>query len=114
MKVQVTQKQVRTNYKAYMVTDGNPLECILSHVSAGYYNSGVYGWNADIYTFDNVAFVRGYRPFGNVFPSDVMKKFARRIKFVTEAARDGYSRQLAEKELKLLRDVATELSKPEY
>ena len=30
------------------------------------YTSGVYGWNADIYTFDNVAIVTGYRPFGNI------------------------------------------------
>ena len=112
MKVQVTQKQMRENYRVYMVGDCNPLERILSrYFTANYYNAGVYGWNADIYTLGGVAFVRGYRPFGKMMPKEVEKKFARRIKFLFST---DYSRQNIKKAEKLLRDIANDLYNYEY
>ena len=47
---------------------------LLSGEYADAYTSGVYGWNADVYSFDGTYIVTGYRPFGNVsIPYDVIK-----------------------------------------
>lgn len=37
------------------------LQTLFSSVSPRYYNSGVYGWNYDVYEFDNCYIATGYR-----------------------------------------------------
>lgn len=40
------------------------LQNLLSREEKTGYTCGVYGWNANVYTFGNWAIVTGYRPFG--------------------------------------------------
>lgn len=37
------------------------LQTLLACVSPSYYNKGVYGWNYDVYVFDNCYIATGYR-----------------------------------------------------
>lgn len=39
------------------------------------YTKGVYGWNADVYSYGTTAIVTGYRPFGKHVPVDVYQPF---------------------------------------
>lgn len=53
----------------------------LKHESPKYYTRGIYGWNADIYTFGDIALCTGYRPFGNIkLKSDVIKDLENKSK----------------------------------
>jgi len=64
MRVKVSRKQIAENY--YCISVGY---CELQHLfmfqNSPYYNSGVYGWNFDVYAFEfrgcNVAITTGYR-----------------------------------------------------
>ena len=52
---------------------------LLSCVERTAYTAGVYGWNADLYDFGNVAICTGYRPVGNVNPDiEVVKAYERK------------------------------------
>ncbi len=43
------------------------------------HTEGVYGWNADIYEFDNFAIVTGYRPFGkHILSYEFCKKWEKK------------------------------------
>ena len=39
-----------------------------------YYNSGVYGWNCNLFKFNNYLIVQGYRPFGEILDDYVSNK----------------------------------------
>ena len=68
MKFQTTRKAITTNYSKIISVPYADLQHLLSHEGAIAYTYGVYGWNANIYVFDNVAIVTGYRSFGNIKP----------------------------------------------
>ena len=64
MKVQVTKKFIRRNYRCITIGYCDAYY-LLRGLYPSYYTAGVYGWNADIYTIStDVAIVTGYRPFG--------------------------------------------------
>lgn len=85
MKYKTTQKAVRNGYCKTIVIGYCAAQHLLAHKSADAYTCGVYGWNADIYDFDNIAIVTGYRPFGNVRPDyDTIREYEKRA----EAADD--------------------------
>lgn len=46
------------------------------------YTCGVYGWNSDIYTFDNCAISTGYRPFGKSVSYNLCKEYEQKAKKV--------------------------------
>ncbi len=53
----------------------------LKNESPKYYTRGIYGWNADIYTFGDIALSTGYRPFGNIkLKSNVIKDLENKSK----------------------------------
>ncbi len=62
----VTRKEVMAGYYRVISIGYCDLQDLLYFRNRIAYTSGVYGWNADIYDFGNVAIVTGYRPFGNV------------------------------------------------
>ena len=85
MKYKTTQKAVRNGYWKTIVIGYCDAQHLLAHKSANAYTCGVYGWNADIYDFDNIAIVTGYRPFGNVHPDyNTIREYEKRA----EAADD--------------------------
>lgn len=65
MKFKTTKKAMNKGFFTVSVGYCN-LQDLLAYEEPVAYTSGVYGWNADIYTFGNIAIVTGYRPFGNV------------------------------------------------
>lgn len=64
MKFKTTKKDIQANY--YTIKAGYcEIQRLLQYESATAYTCGVYGWNADIYTFGRNSIVTGYRPFGD-------------------------------------------------
>ena len=81
MSSQVTMRFIRSTYRCIAV-DYCGLQNLLSYSCRRYYTSGIYGWNADVFIFGNVAIVTGYRPFGNHPDYDVVKDFDRKAEFI--------------------------------
>ena len=76
MKYKTTKKAVQSNYRNIIRVGAVELYYLLKFTEPTAYTSGVYGWNADVYDFDNVAIVMGYRPFGNITPDyDIVEKY---------------------------------------
>lgn len=63
MTKRVTRKYVIESYKVLKV-GYCALQTLLAYETPQYYTAGVYGWNADVYVFGDVAICTGYRPFG--------------------------------------------------
>ena len=68
MKFQTTRKAITARFSKIISVPYCDLQHLLAREEAIAYTHGVYGWNANIYVFDNVAIVTGYRPFGNIDP----------------------------------------------
>ena len=76
MKYKTTKKEVKSNYRNIIRVGAVKLYYLLKFTEPVAYTSGVYGWNADVYDFDNVAIVMGYRPFGNISPDyNIVEKY---------------------------------------
>ena len=61
------------------------LQNLLNWKRRAAHTEGVYGWNADVYTFDdrqNVAIVTGYRPFGESVDSELIRKYEKKARKV--------------------------------
>ena len=68
MKFKTTKKEMEKNFKRIIKIGYCQATRLLAFEKADAYTAGAYGWNADIYLFDGVAIVTGYRPFGNIIP----------------------------------------------
>ncbi len=66
MKYRTTQKAINNGFHKIIKVGYCDLQSLLNCETEKAYTAGVYGWNADIYDFGNVAICTGYRPFGNV------------------------------------------------
>lgn len=66
MKIKTTQKAIKENYGNILAIGYAEYQNLLDKYKADYYTSGVYGWNANIFTIDELdtAIVTGYRHFG--------------------------------------------------
>lgn len=76
MKFKVTRKEIKENYRCVSVGYCD-LQYLLRYLSPIAYNSGVYGWNFDVYTFEqystNIAICTGYRgmPGKNLYKTGI-------------------------------------------
>ena len=62
MKMKMTRNQLANLPVDKIVTAGYcDLQHLLSGVDPSGYNSGVYGWNYDVYVIDNICILTGYR-----------------------------------------------------
>lgn len=76
MKYKTTKKATQSNYRNIIRIGAVELYYLLKFTEPNAYTSGVYGWNADVYDFGNVAIVTGYRPFGNIQPDyEIVEKY---------------------------------------
>lgn len=66
MKYRTTKKAINNGFHKIIKVGYCDLQNLLNCETEKAYTAGVYGWNADIYDFGNVAICTGYRPFGNV------------------------------------------------
>ena len=77
MKTFTTIKAIKDRY------DGNIYRCgycdlqkIFNGVEPDHYNSGVYGWNCDIYIIGNIAITTGYsNTCGKKIPHEIIRKY---------------------------------------
>ena len=85
MKFKSTKGDIMANYPKVIKIGYCDLQFLLKYESPITYTAGVYGWNADIYDFNGVAIVTGYRPFGNICPDrQIIEKYekeARKIRY---------------------------------
>ena len=111
MKFQTTQKAIRASYRNIIVVSYAELQYLLKWRSPMAYNSGVYGWNCDIYDFGNVAICTGYRPFGNIKTSyEICRRYDQAAQNICKEINDymdGYKRQREALE-ELIRDFIRE------
>ena len=76
MKFKSTKGDIMANYPKVIKIGYCDLQFLLKYESPITYTAGVYGWNADIYDFNGVAIVTGYRPFGNICPDrQIIEKY---------------------------------------
>lgn len=68
MPVKVTKKEVMYNFRTIIRVGYCELYYLFYYERPRFYTAGVYGWNSDIYTWNDIAIVIGYRPFGNIEP----------------------------------------------
>ena len=84
MKVQVTKKSIRNNYRCVPIGYCNAYY-LLRGLYPNYYTSGVYGWNSDVYIINGIAIVTGYRPFGIRLPYGIVNSLESQAKQAIEA-----------------------------
>lgn len=89
MKIKTTQKAIKENYSNVLAIGYAEYQDLLNKYKADYYTSGVYGWNADIFTIDKLdtAIVTGYRHFGEWLSDEqlaIFKKYDEKAKKLKE------------------------------
>lgn len=65
MSLELKAKQVKENYYVFSLGYCDAPHILKKSNKLGY-TCGVYGWNSDVFTFNDVAVSTGYRPFHNV------------------------------------------------
>ena len=78
MKTHIAIKFIRQNYSKKFYCGYCDLQHIMYYTEPTFYNSGVYGWNCDIYTnaTRDIAITTGYRNMtGQRIPDELIKKY---------------------------------------
>lgn len=82
MKVKVTRKEIKENYKNIINVSYCNLQYLLkaANISPAYYCTRAEGWACDIYVInDEIVIVTGYAPFGNIKSSfDLCEKYEKK------------------------------------
>lgn len=80
MKTHTTIKSIRQNWGNVWRCGYCDLQYIMRYEEPAYYNSGVYGWNCDIYCdfARDVAITTGYRNMtGRVIPNELIERYSK-------------------------------------
>ena len=94
MKTQTTQKYIKAIEDNIIYIPYCNIQHLLHYTDANYYTAGVYGWNADIYIFNDCTIVTGYRPFGNIKPRyDLCREYDDKARAVLEDYSIHWERQ---------------------
>lgn len=67
MKTQITLKQLKQLEKEQPIVAVSQGFSLLEGTTAQYYHAGVYGWNFDLFVFDGISIIYGYR-YSSRFP----------------------------------------------
>lgn len=87
MKKHTTIKSIKKNYTKTFQTGYCALQDIFCTVEPEFYNTGVYGWNCDIYTDNtkNIAITTGYRNLtGLQIPNEIIDKYSKIAKSILD------------------------------
>ena len=79
MKIETTMKAIRNNYRKVFRCGYCDLQYIYRYTDPIFYNSGVYGWNCDIYVDfkRDIAITTGYRNMAGIcIPSEILEKYS--------------------------------------
>ena len=67
------------------------LQPIFNYLEPVYYNSGIYGWNCDIYIYNNIVITTGYRNLrGQRIPDAILKKYNKKASAIIEKYKFDY------------------------
>lgn len=81
----ITIKETKRIYNHIIKVGYCELQSLLNLISPSAYTSGVYGWNADVYDFGDIAIVTGYRTFGNIVASrELCKEYEQKAKAILD------------------------------
>lgn len=86
-KIRVSMKYIRNVWRKTFYCEYCDLQYIFRDEEPAYYNSGVYGWNCDIYCDykRDIAITTGYRNMaGKRIPSELIKKYSDNAKKIIE------------------------------
>lgn len=97
MKFRTTRKAVKESFSKVISVGYCELQNLLTYETPIAYTCGVYGWNADVYAFGNVAIVTGYRPFGEDVAYNLCKEYEKKAQALLNLARP-YAERKAEAE----------------
>lgn len=81
MKMKTTMKAIKQTGAPVIKIGYGQAQYLLKQYEPTYYTQGVYGWNADVYSYpktrtQRIYIVTGYRPFGNIEPSyNLVRKY---------------------------------------
>ena len=76
MKKKITRNEMKRQYNNIIKIGYCDAQYILYYDEPQFYNSGVYGWNYDVYAFGDVAICTGYNSIGNVKPEyEIIRKY---------------------------------------
>jgi virulence-associated protein VapD len=79
MKTHTTIKAIRQNWNNVYRCGYCDLQYIMRYEEPNYYNSGVYGWNCDVYCDfkRDIAITTGYRNMtGRVIPNEIIERYS--------------------------------------
>ena len=100
MKKKITQREVKVTHTTAIQVGYCDLQRLLKHEQPYAYTSGIYGWNADIYSFGNVAIVTGYRAFGEIKPPyELVAKYETKAFAIDESGLTWDQRKQLKREL---------------
>lgn len=103
-KIKTNKKQINEGFKNKICCGYCDLQYLLYYKEADFYNSGVYGWNCDIYKIDNnTVIVTGYRPYGNIRNYKLVREFDQKAKNIVKDNNIEY-----ETKIKLLDELIVE------
>ena len=73
---EITVKEIKNTHKRVFSCGACSLYYLLSGIKPYAYNSGVYGWNFDVYSIGSIAIESGYRTSGGVqIPYDLITTY---------------------------------------
>lgn len=76
MKTKTTIKAIKERYGKIFYCGYCDLQNIMKYTEPTHYNSGVFGWNCDIYTEYGIAITTGYRNMaGKRIPDEIIEKY---------------------------------------
>lgn len=87
MKKHTTIKNIKMNYAKTFQTGYCALQDIFKNVEPDYYNTGIYGWNCDVYIdySRNIAITTGYRNLtGLQIPNEIIEKYSKIAKNILD------------------------------
>lgn len=90
MKKHTTMKEIKNRFNKVYQTGYCDLQNIFRHSEPQYYNTGIYGWNCDIYTdySRDIAISTGYRNMrGAMIPREIIEKYD---KIALEILKDAF------------------------
>lgn len=103
MKYKITQKQTKQNFVKVFKVGYCEIKSIEYFLSPEAYNSGINGWNYDLFAFGKYAICTGYRPIGadtdehfiktiNDIANDCKQKYERYNKHFSECQKECYDK----------------------
>lgn len=112
-KIHTSMKYICNNYNKVFRAGYCDLQYIMKYEDPIYYNSGVYGWNCDVYCdfAKDIAITTGYRNMrGERIPDEILEKYTAIAKEISENYKMPYA-EMKEKLDENRRNFFDELNK---